>query len=231
MRAHLLAALSALGLTLAPCAGARADDTPAEPTEFDAGETWREPVDSTRLDVARLPADVIPVTRDLYASGLFVEGRLGVSVAGGALGQVANPGPRLEALVGYTFFRVLSVYAGASFSQHDTHHRPPPAATSFELLEPQVGVRGDIPFGPRLAMFVAGSGSVLFTFGDVLRGLGFRDAVTPSIAYGGELGLDYHLRALHHSLGLSGGARVYPGLERNGASYAGYASAYVRYVF
>jgi hypothetical protein len=203
----------------------------AEPTEFDAGETWREPADSTRLDVARLPADVIPVTRDLYARGLFTEGRLGLHVAGGALGQVADPGPRLEALIGYTAFRVLSVYAGASFSLHDTHNRTPPAHTSFELLEPQVGLRAEVPFGPRFAAFAGGSAGLLFTFGDVLRGLGFRDAAKPSLSYGGELGLDYHLRTLHHSLGLVGGARLYPGLSRDGASYAGYGSAYVRYVF
>ena len=30
------------------------------------------------------------------------------------------------------------------------------------------------------------------------------------INYGGELGFDWHLKSLHHSLGVLGGARLYP---------------------
>jgi hypothetical protein len=226
----------ALSFALLAPSVARADAAPrpipAESQEFVAdGARYQEPGDSTRLDVARLPADVIPITRDLYARGLYLEARLGVQAPGGDLRSVASPGPRLATVFGYAFLKVLAVYVDAAFSQHATHHRPPPAQTSFELVEGHLGLRLDAPFGPRLAAHVAGSGGVALSFGDVLRGLGFENAHKLGLSYGGELGLDYHVRARHHSFGLVGGARRYPGLSRDGQSYAGHGSAYLRYVF
>ena len=71
----------------------------------------------------------------------------------------------------------------------------------------------------------------MWTDGDVLRGLGFQEADTMGIDYGGELGFDWHVRSRHHSLGVLGGARAYPSLERDGSTLGLYGSLYLRYVF
>ena len=67
-----------------------------EEEDVTAGEVRTEEVDSTRLDVSRLPPEAIEVTRDLYARGFFVEAMLGATGFLGDLGDVSKPGPRLE---------------------------------------------------------------------------------------------------------------------------------------
>ena len=78
-----LGLVCALGLTFAPLVARAqtATDVPAgEPAVglSRTGET--EGADTTRLDVERLPAEAITITRELYAHGFFVEGSLGARV-------------------------------------------------------------------------------------------------------------------------------------------------------
>src|SRR5262245_4225488 len=93
----LVVLLSALCLFGARSAAAQ--DAP--PDEVQAGEVRTEQVDSTRLDVSRLPPEAIEVTRDLYAHGFFAEAQLGAQGFLGDLGDVSKPGPRLALDFGY----------------------------------------------------------------------------------------------------------------------------------
>jgi hypothetical protein len=195
------------------------------------GGPGREPVDRTRLDVAHLPPEAATISRDLYDEGLFLEGQLGVSTFGGDAREVSRAGPRLAIALGYELTRWFSLLLAIDGSMHQTRNRPPPAHTSFELVSAVVAARFSVPFRARYALWAEGLAGVSWSSGDVLRALGFADAFKPGLAYGGELGFDWHMRSRHHSLGVLGGARLLPNLARDDLSLSGYGSAYLRYVF
>lgn len=220
-----------LGLTLLllMCSAAQAQEP--EETDAKAGEAFVEEADPTRLDVARLPPEAVKITRDLYAHGFFLEAQLGATGFLGDLGKVSKPGPRLAFNLGYEITSWLSVLIQAEASFHDTKNRPPPSHTMYEMLGASAGARFSVPFNARAALWLDGLFGMVWTGGDVLHALGFRDTVAPSMAYGGELGFDWHVLARHHSFGLLGGARMLPDLVRTGYSLGIYGSAYLRYVF
>ncbi|MFT3923444.1 MAG: hypothetical protein QM778_12990 [Myxococcales bacterium] len=195
------------------------------------GEQLTEAVDPTRLDVARLPPEAIEVTRDLYAHGLFLEAQAGALAFVGDANVVSTPGPRFGVALGYEVFSWLSPLLLLEGSMHRTDNRGPPAPSAYELIGGALGARLNIPFNARAALWVSGLVGVNWSSRDVLRALGFTDAFKLGINYGGELGFDWHLKSRHHSLGVLGGARLYPSLARDDFTLAGYGSAYVRYVF
>ncbi|HEX5656236.1 MAG TPA: hypothetical protein VFX59_03535 [Polyangiales bacterium] len=190
-----------------------------------------EHVDTTRLDVERLPPEALEPRRALYSRGLFVEGQLGGTTFVGDARDVAHGGPRLAIALGYELARWFALLIEVEGSQHQTHNRTPPAHTSFELVLASAGARFALPIRERHALFATALVGVAFTTRDVLRGLDFEDAHKPGIAYGGELGYDFHLPSRHHSLGVLSGARQLPGHARDGFTLAIHAAAYLRYVF
>ena len=209
---------------------AGAQDRAAEP-DLAPGEQVVEAVDSTRLDVARLPPEAIEITRELYAHGLFLEAQAGALAFGGDANKVSTPGPRFAVVLGYEVFSWLSAVLLIDGSMHRTDNRAPPAPSAYELIGAAAGVRFNIPFSPRLALWVSGLVGVHWSSRDVLRALDFRDAFKVGTNYGGELGFDWHMKSRHHSLGILGGARMYPSLARDEFTLGGYGSLYLRYVF
>ncbi|HEY6880368.1 MAG TPA: hypothetical protein VI299_20230, partial [Polyangiales bacterium] len=190
-----------------------------------------EPVDTTRLDVERLPPEALPARRDLYSRGVFLEAQLGGMTFVGDARAASRAGPRFAIAAGYDVARWFAVLLELEGSMHQTKNRPPPAHTSFELMMGTAGARFSLPIDARNALFATALVSVAFTTRDVLRGLDFRDSFKPGIAYGGELGYDYHVPARHHSLGVLAGARQFPSLQRDGFTLGVHASGYLRYVF
>jgi hypothetical protein len=211
-------------------ATAMAQDSAREP-DLAPGEQVVETVDSTRLDVARLPPEAIAITRDLYAHGLFLEAQAGALAFVGDANKVSTPGPRFAIVVGYELFSWLSAVLLVDGSLHRTDNRGPPAPSAYELIGGAGGLRFNVPFTPRAALWVSGLFGVNWSSRDVLRALDFKDAFKLGINYGGELGFDWHMKSRHHSLGILGGARVYPSLTREEFTLGGYGSAYLRYVF
>lgn len=210
---------------------AGAQDTQNAPSDHTPGKSKIEDPDPTRLDVARLPPDVATITRDLYARGFFVEAQLGALGFVGDLGEVAVPGPRLAVEFGYELASWVSLLAGLEGSLHVTKNRAPPAKTAFEMAGGLVGLKLAIPFNEKAALWASGIAGLVWTGGDVLKTLGFKDAIAMGLNYGGELGFDWHMKSLHHSIGLLGGARLYPTLTRDGTTIGSYGSIYLRYVF
>jgi len=220
----LLVAL-APGLAAAQPAATEDDDGPAIATE--------EP-DLTRLDVERLPPEAIAVTRDLYAHGFFIEATIGARGFVNGIGEVIDAGPWATIGVGVEFLDWLHVLVSAEGSMHNTSAPSPPASSAFELLGGNAAVRLQANFTEAFAMWIAGQFGVLIATTDILELYGFQDSTTVGISYGGELGVDWHFRARHHSIGLLGGVRHFPSLERPGGSAPAlgiHGSAYLRYVF
>lgn len=219
----MLAALGAAPASAQQAAGD--DDGPAVGTE--------EP-DPTRLDVERLPPEAIPITRDLYAHGFFVEATIGARGWVNGIGDITNVGPWATIGIGFEIFDFLHVLFSAEGSMHTTNAPPPPASTAFEVLGGGAALRLQGNFTEAFAMWIAGQFAVMIATTDILELYGFQDSTTIGIAYGGEVGIDWHFRARHHSMGILGGVRHFPSLEGTGGSAPAlgiHGSAYLRYVF
>ena len=216
-----------LGLALIASSASAQADGEAAPI------TTEEP-DPTRLDVERLPPEAIEVSRDLYAHGFFVETTLGARGFVNGIGDLVDPGPWATIAVGYELFDWLHVLIAAEGSMHNTNAPPPPASTAFELLGGSASLRLQANLTEAFAIWLSGQFAVLIATTDILTLYGFQDSTTVGISYGGEAGIDWHFRSRHHSLGLLGGVRHFPSLEREGGSSPAlgvHGTAYLRYVF
>jgi len=229
----VLALSCATSIGRADAASGLDDPGHAHPRQSDLtpGGDGLEPIDSTRVDVDRLPPEAAKVTRDMYDRGLFLEAQLGGLTFAGDAREVSNAGPRMAIALGYEFTRWLALVLQVDGSLHQTDNRQPPAHTAYQLAGAMTGARFSVPIDARFALWAAGLAGFVWSSGDVLRALGFRDAFEPGLTYGGELGFDWHLRSRHHSLGLIGGARNLPSLAREGTTVGAYGTCYLRYVF
>ena len=207
----------------------------AQSTEDDDGPAiGTEEPDPTRLDVERLPPEAIRVTRDLYAHGFFVEAQLGGLGFVNGIGDIVDGGPWAVLSFGYEILDWLHVLVSAEGSMHNTSAPPPPARQAFAILGGSASLRLQGNFTEAFAMWLSAQFAVLAAMTDVLSLYGYQDAADMGIAYGGEVGADWHFRARHHSIGLVAGVRHYPSLESvlgDGPALGIHGSAYLRYVF
>ena len=189
--------------------------------------------DPTRLDVERLPPEAIEVTRELYAHGLFVEGGIGVRNFRGGVGAVSAPGLYAHVGVGLEVLPFFLVRLAVEGSIHGTDAPPPPSPTVFEVIGALGELRLQGNFTSRFAMWIGGEAGIVYATGEVLRVYGYDQSDSIGLTYGGSVGLDWHMVNRHHSIGLSGGARLYPSLEFPGGNTAMgiHGTAYMRYVF
>lgn len=207
---------------------------PHAAAQTDEAVVATEEVDTTRLDVERLPPEAIRVTRELYAHGFFVEAQLGAIGFLNGIGDYVNVGPWASVGLGYEILDWLHVMLSAEGSMHTTNAPAPPASTAFELVGGTAAVRLQANFSESFAMWLSGQFGVLVATTDILGLYGFQSASTIGVSYGGQLGFDWHFRARHHSIGLLGGVRHYPSLEAVGGTAPAlgiHGSAYLRYVF
>ncbi len=197
-----------------------------------AQDVDREEPDVTRLDVARLPVDAIEVTRDLYAHGIFVEAMIGGRSFFGAAGRFSALGLYGRIGAGYELTRWLWVKLAVEGSIHPTDAPAPPAATVFEVLGVVGEVRAQLDLSSVLALWLGGEIALATATNDVLQSYGLADSGSLGLSYGGTLGMDVHLASAHQSLGVFGGARLYPSFDMPEESSAGiHGGVYLRYVF
>jgi hypothetical protein len=203
------------------------------PAGAGAQERVEEQPDPTRLDVERLPPEAIEITRDLYSHGVFLETHIGARGFVGGVGRLSAPGPYLSVGFGYEVTRWLWIKGTMEASLHRTDAPAPPAPTVFELFGFLGEVRFQADFSARVAGWLGGEVGMVLTTTDVLSTYGLQSAARVGLVYGGQLGLDWHMRNRHHSLGLAGGARMYPSLDGpDGELAVGvHGTAYLRYVF
>ncbi len=150
------------------------------------------------------------------------------------IGDYINAGPWASVGVGYEIFDFLHVIVAAEGSMHETNAPAPPSTTAFALVGGSAALRLQANFTEWFAMWISGQFGVAVATTDVLGLYGLQSASTIGINYGGELGMDFHFRARHHSIGLVGGTRHYPSLQApTGSSPALgiHGSVYLRYVF
>lgn len=198
-----------------------------------AQEAFVEEPDATRLDVERLPPEAIEVTRDLYAHGFTLEAHLGARGYIGGVGDYVKAGPLLHIGFGYELISWLWLGAAVELSMHGTDAPPPPSPTVFDVLDFLVQLRFQLDASARVALWLAGEVGIGLSTTDVLDTYGLDQADEVGLVYGGSLGLDWHMRNRHHSIGLQGGARIHSNLEgpTGELAVAVHGALYLRYVF
>ena len=204
----------------------------ATPALAQDAEPPAEEVDATRLDVERLPPEAIELSRGLYEHGFFVEGWVGGRGFVGGVGRLSHPGVLASAGFGYEVMRWLWVGARVEGSLHETNAPSPPSPTAFEIVGAAIEVRLQLDLGARFAIWAGGEGALVATTGRVLGVYGVDQSDEVALAYGGTLGFDWHLVNVHYSLGVAGGARLYPSLAGSDGEQAigVHAALYLRYV-
>ncbi|MCS6797431.1 MAG: hypothetical protein NZ898_02680 [Myxococcota bacterium] len=191
-----------------------------------------ESVDRTRLDVERLPPEAVRVDRDMYAHGVYVEGRLGARWLRGGAGRYLEPGPGASLGVGVEALRWLWIGARGEMSMHETRGPSPPSPTAVEILSAVLEARLQWNLGSRLALWAGVDGGVAAATGRYLQLFGIDDAGSVALVGGANAGIDWHFVHLHYSAGVAGGARLLPSLRGpDGERAIGVElGAYLRYV-
>jgi hypothetical protein len=192
-----------------------------------------EDLDTTRLDVERLPPEAIQITRDMYSTGLYLRAEMGGQGFAGGVGRLSSPGPMARLVVGYELASWFSLSSQLGIAFHSSHAPTPPAATAFQVYTLLAQARFQANLGTRVALWLSGDAGGGLVNGDYLQAFGYDDAGNIGLVYGGSLGMDWHLMNAHHSLGLIAGAHLYPNLkDPEGEQTIGVESAaYLKYVF
>lgn len=192
-----------------------------------------EALDVTRLDVERLPPEAIQIDRDMYSHGVFVEGRLGGRGFIGGAGRYFNPGLLAHVGGGYEVAPWFLVGAALEMSLHSTDAPAPPTPTTLQIFGALVEARLQANLSARVGLWLGGELGLMSVSGNFLTTYGVQDADSLGAMFGGSLGLDWHFKNRHHSMGLLGGARLYPSLAGiDGEQAIGiHSAAYLRYVF
>lgn len=192
-----------------------------------------EPLDTTRLDVERLPPEALLLTRDMYHVGWHVRAELGAQGFAYGVGRYASWGPVAHVALGYELNEWFLIAADFGLGMHGTNAPPPPAATTFQTYTALGQARFTLPLGLRAAVWLSADLGVGVMQGDILQVYGFRRANTLGLVYGGALGFDWHFLNPHHSLGVKAAGHLYPQLvaANDELSLALEAAAYLKYVF
>jgi hypothetical protein len=188
-------------------------------------------------DLLPKPIPEAPPTRP-HKKGLVLEGSLGAMGFTGAFRHVAPAGPWMRVLLGYEPFNWLMVYGEGEMMFTDTSiAEDPTQARAFPILGFGGGVRFTAHFTPRAAIYLEGGAGALKAdiAKDALSEIGFRDAETFGVFYGGRIGLEWYQIDRHLAIGVSGGARDatnFAGTIGNSSTPIFWdGAAFIRYVF
>jgi len=205
----------------------------AMPSLARAQAAQEEDLDVTRLDVERLPPEAIQIQRDMYARGIYVEGHVGGRGVMGGAGRYFSPGMLASIGAGYELTRWFLVGAAVELSLHPTNAPAPPTPTTLQFFGGLLEARLQANFSSRVAIWLGGQVGVQSISGNFLTTYGVQDADEVGAMFGGTLGFDWHFKSRHHSIGLLGGARLYPNLTGNDDEKAigFHGTTYLRYVF
>ena len=205
----------------------------AATARVEAQRAFVEEPDATRLDVERLPPEAIEVSRELHAHGFFVEAHLGARGFVGGVGDLAKAGPLVQVAFGYELTSWLWLSLATELSMHPTGAPAPPSPTVFDVLDFLAQLRFQLNASARFAIWLGGEVGLGLTTTDVLATYGIDQADSVGLLYGGSLGIDWHMRNLHHSIGIQGGARVHSNLDGplGDLALAVHGALYLRYVF
>ena len=195
-------------------------------TETASAEAEPLRAESVRLEDDKDPKTVlveppldVPPPAPRKKNGFVLDATVGALGALGALKDVAPVAPHLRMLFGYEPFSWLLVFVEGELAFTSTSlAQDPPYTRAFPIWGFGAGVRGTVPLGDRLGIYLEPAFGAMTA--DVARNalfiLGFRKAESLAPFFGGRLGLEWYQLDRHFALGVAGGARLATGFSRVG---------------
>jgi hypothetical protein len=218
-----------------PPAPAPAEATPAD--SLTPGQVHLES-DTTPPPATTIPAAPLEAPPPLPRhKGVVVEGNLGALGFLGNFRHVAPTAPWFHVLAGYEIFNWLLLFAEGELAFTDTSEAEGPSQVyGFPIFGFGGGARVTIHPTARFAFYLQGDIDALEA--NVPKGaladLGYKNAESLGIAFGGRLGFEWYQMDRHMALGITGGARDATGFAKTIGSDTGLmadASLLIRYTF
>lgn len=187
-------------------------------------------------DVPVAPAEAPPPPP--YKKSVVVDSSLGALVFLGKFGETAPPSPWIRTQVGYELFKWLMLFGEGELGFTDTSgSQAPPRTRAFPLFGFGGGARFTARFTDRFGVYLQGSVGAMKA--DIRRRaleiIGYRDAESLGLYFGGRLGVEWYQLDRHFALGLNAGLRDATGFKRVGGAsdtpLAFDAGAAIRYAF
>ena len=172
-----------------------------------------------------------------YTSTVVIDASLGALVFLGKFGKTAPPGPWIRTQVGYEIFKWMMVFGEGELAFTDTSRsQDPPKTRAFPIFGFGGGGRLTARFTDRFGVYVQGSVGAMKADirTNALGIIGFKDAESLGIYFGGRLGLEWYQLDRHFALGLTSGMRTASGFKQRGSNdtpLAFDAGASIRYAF
>ncbi len=166
------------------------------------------------------PDDPPPVQP--HKRGIVLQSALGAMGFVGQFRKVAPPAPELRLQAGYEPFKFLMVFGEGNLFFTDTSNlQNAPKTHAFAAFGFGAGLRGTVHITDPVAIFV--EGNVGFAKADIaksaLANIGYKNAETLNLYFGGHLGVEWYQLDRHLALGLLGGVRDLTGFKKTvGAS-------------
>lgn len=190
---------------------------------------------STEAPVA--PAEAPPPPP--YKSTVVLDSSIGALVFLGKFGKTAPPAPWLRTQLGYEVFKWLMFFGEGELAFTDTSRsQDPPKTRAFPIFGFGGGVRFTARFTDRFGAYLQGSVGAMKADirTNALGVIGFKDAETLGIYFGGRLGIEWYMIDRHFALGLTSGIRNANGFKQRGGAggdtpLAFDAGASIRYAF
>lgn len=162
------------------------------------------------------------------SKGIYTEAGLGATTFLGTAAGYAQPGPSLEARIGYDLFSWLSVGVHLQASSHEATVPPPPEDEYFQFY----GASGDGRLGFRyrsIGAFVDGSLGMTMVSSNILAKVGILDpGETLAVMFRAGGGIEYQLQNRHYAFGLAGQWWLMPDFSAlSGTTFR----AYLRYTY
>lgn len=184
------------------------------------------------------PAEAPPPSP--YKSTVVIDSSIGALLFLGKFGKTAPPAPWLRTQLGYEVFKWLMFFGEGELAFTDTSRsQDPPKTRAFPIFGFGGGVRFTARFTDRFGAYLQGSVGAMKA--DIrtngLGVIGFKDAETLGIYFGGRLGIEWYMIDRHFALGLTSGLRNASGFKQRGGAgssdtpLAFDAGASIRYAF
>lgn len=236
---RLLACGFVLALT-ASSARARADEpaspAPSTPTIAPSSVDLEKDTQSAALaDTPEPPPEAPPAPP--YKATVVVDSSLGALVFLGKFGKTAPTAPWLHTQIGYEIWKWLMVFGEGELAFTDTSgSQDPPKTRAFPIFGFGGGGRLTVRFTDRFGVYVQGSVGAMKADirTNALGIIGYRDAESLGLYFGGRLGLEWYQIDRHFALGITSGLREATGFKRTvgtDSPLAFDAGASIRYAF
>jgi hypothetical protein len=168
-------------------------------------------------DEAAPPPEAPPAAP--YKKTLVLDSSIGAIGFLGQFRKVAPWGPWLHTQLGYEVLKWLMLYGEGELAFTDTSNKlDPPKTRAFTLFGFGGGIRFTIRFTDRFGIYAQGGLGALKAdiATNALGILGFRDAESLDLYFGGRLGVEWYMIDRHFALGLASGIRLARGFDKAG---------------